>query len=75
MGARIFGDAGDKVVVEEYLTGVEASMLCLSMKIDSANGILHRIIREYLTVIKGPNTGGMGSYSPSLVFTPELESE
>lgn len=73
MGARVFGDAGDKVVVEEYLTGIEASMLCF---VDEHTIVPMESAQDYKRIFdgdKGPNTGGMGSYSPSLVFTPELE--
>lgn len=73
MGERVFGDAGDKVVVEEYLTGVEASMLCF---VDENSIVPMESAQDYKRIFdgdKGPNTGGMGSYSPSLVFTSELE--
>lgn len=73
MGARVFGEAGDKVVVEEYLTGVEASMLCF---VDEHTIVPMESAQDYKRIFdgdRGPNTGGMGSYSPSLVFTPELE--
>lgn len=73
MGERVFGDAGDRVVVEEYLTGVEASMLCF---VDENSIVPMESAQDYKRIFdgdKGPNTGGMGSYSPSLVFTPELE--
>ncbi len=73
MGERVFGDAGDKVVVEEFLTGVEASMLCF---VDENTIVPMESAQDYKRIFdgdKGPNTGGMGSYSPSLVFTPELE--
>ncbi len=75
MGKRTFGDAGDKVVVEEFLTGVEASMLCF---VDESAIIPMESAQDYKRIFdddKGPNTGGMGTYSPSLVFTPELEKE
>jgi len=73
MGARVFGDAGDKVVVEEYLTGVEASMLCF---VDHNTILPMTSAQDYKRIFdgdKGPNTGGMGTYSPSLVFNPALE--
>lgn len=73
MGDRVFGSAGDKIVVEEFLTGVEASMLCF---VDEHTIIPMESAQDYKRIFdgdKGPNTGGMGTYSPSLVFTPELE--
>lgn len=73
MGDRVFGSAGDKVVVEEFLTGIEASMLCF---VDEHTIIPMESAQDYKRIFdgdKGPNTGGMGTYSPSLVFNPELE--
>ncbi len=75
MGERVFGSAGDKVVVEEFLTGVEASMLCF---VDEKTIVPMESAQDYKRVFdgdKGPNTGGMGTYSPSLLFTPELEEQ
>jgi len=75
MSERAFGSAGDKVVVEEYLSGVEASMLCF---VDGSAIIPMESAQDYKRIFdddKGPNTGGMGTYSPSLVFTPELEKQ
>ena len=75
MGQKVFGSAADKVVVEEFLTGVEASMLCF---VDENTIIPMESAQDYKRVFdgdKGPNTGGMGTYSPSLVFTPELETQ
>ena len=68
MGDRVFGDAGAKVVVEECLTGVEASMLCF---VDENTIVPMESAQDYKRVFdndEGPNTGGMGSYSPSLLM-------
>lgn len=73
MGEKVFGAAGDKIVVEEYLTGIEASMLCF---VDEHTIIPMESAQDYKRIFdgdKGPNTGGMGTYSPSLVFNKELE--
>ena len=73
MGEKVFGSAGDKVVVEEFLTGVEASMLCF---VDENAIVPMESAQDYKRIFdgdKGPNTGGMGTYSPSLVFDEELE--
>jgi phosphoribosylamine--glycine ligase len=73
MGARVFGAAGDVVVVEECLKGVEASVLCF---VDGSAIVPMESAQDYKRIgdrDEGPNTGGMGTYSPSLVFTPELE--
>lgn len=75
MGDKVFGSAADKIVVEEFLKGVEASMLCF---VDENTIIPMESAQDYKRVFdddKGPNTGGMGTYSPSLIFTPELEQQ
>ncbi|MDR2610975.1 MAG: phosphoribosylamine--glycine ligase [Clostridiales Family XIII bacterium] len=75
MGSRVFGEAGDTVVVEECLTGVEASVLCF---VDGSAIVPMESAQDYKRIFdgdKGPNTGGMGTYSPSLVFTDELNAQ
>lgn len=65
MGEKIFGDAGNSVVMEEYLTGVEASVLCF---VDGKTIIPMQPAQDYKKAFDGdlgPNTGGMGTYSPS----------
>ncbi|MEW5721704.1 MAG: phosphoribosylamine--glycine ligase [Thermodesulfobacteriota bacterium] len=71
---RAFGDAGDKVVVEEFLTGEEASFLVFTdgrtiKALPSSQD--HKAIYDG---DQGPNTGGMGAYSPAPVVTPEIET-
>ena len=73
MEERKFGEAADKIIVEECLIGVEASMLCF---VDGKNIVPMESAQDYKRVFdgdQGPNTGGMGSYSPSLLFNKELE--
>jgi phosphoribosylamine--glycine ligase len=75
MGSRVFGSAGDKVVVEECLRGVEASVLCC---VDGSDIIPMESAQDYKRIFDGdcgPNTGGMGTYSPSLVFTDEINKQ
>jgi phosphoribosylamine--glycine ligase len=75
MGRRLFGAAGDTVVVEEYLAGTEASMLCFA---DGGAIVPMESAQDYKRVFdgdEGPNTGGMGSYSPSLLMDEALEDE
>lgn len=75
MGEKIFGTAGDKIVVEEYLSGIEASILCFA---DGKTIVPMESAQDYKRIFdedKGPNTGGMGTYSPSLVFNETLENQ
>ena len=73
MGEKIFGSAADKIVVEEYLSGIEASLLCF---VDHNTIVPMESAQDYKRIFdgdKGPNTGGMGTYSPSLLFNDELQ--
>jgi len=74
MESRAFGDAGNKVVVEELLLGTEASVLCF---VDSSAIVPMESAQDYKRIYDGdlgPNTGGMGTYSPSLLFDSSTES-
>ena len=67
-----FGGAGAEVVVEEFLTGEEASFFCLC---DGATALPFGTAQDHKRVGEGdtgPNTGGMGAYSPAPVMTPEM---
>lgn len=70
---KVFGREGDRVVVEEFLTGTEASLLCFV----SHNKLFPmESAKDYKQIFdgdKGPNTGGVGCYSPSPLFTQELK--
>ncbi len=73
MVQRAFGDAGAKVVVEQRLEGEEASYLVFTDGehiIPMPSSQDHKPVGEGDT---GPNTGGMGAYSPAPVVTPEVE--
>ena len=68
-----FGDAGHRVVVEEFLTGEEASFICM---VDGKNVLPMATSQDHKARDdgdKGPNTGGMGAYSPAPAVTPEIE--
>src|SRR5690606_10506949 len=70
-----FGGAGAEVVVEEFLEGEEVSFFCLcdgttALPFGSAQD--HKRVGDGDT---GPNTGGMGAYSPAPVFTQALHDE
>lgn len=69
-----FGSAGCRVVIEEYLEGEEASFFAL---VDGENAIPLESVQDHKRVgdgDTGPNTGGMGAYSPAPVLTKELQS-
>ncbi|MGB5102092.1 MAG: phosphoribosylamine--glycine ligase, partial [Steroidobacteraceae bacterium] len=72
MFAGRFGKAGDKVVVEEFLEGEEASFIAMvdgSHVLPLATSQDHKRLRDG---DEGPNTGGMGAYSPAPVVTPAI---
>ncbi|RWK31074.1 phosphoribosylamine--glycine ligase [Mesorhizobium sp.] len=67
-----FGQAGAEVVVEEFLTGEEASFFCLC---DGVTALPFGTAQDHKRLSDGdvgPNTGGMGAYSPAPVMTPEM---
>jgi len=69
-----FGDAGARIVVEEYLDGEEASFIVITdgaSILPMATSQDHKARDEGDT---GPNTGGMGAYSPAPVVTPDVEA-
>ncbi|HOI54710.1 MAG TPA: phosphoribosylamine--glycine ligase [Phycisphaerae bacterium] len=72
---RVFGDAGNEVVIEEKLTGEEASILAL---VDGRNIYTMESSQDHKAIFdgdKGPNTGGMGAYSPAPVVTDAVMSQ
>lgn len=72
MRDRIFGLAGDKVVVEDKLLGEEASILAF---VDGRNIYIMESSQDHKPIGEGdtgPNTGGMGAYSPAPVVTEEM---
>jgi phosphoribosylamine--glycine ligase len=74
MKEKAFGQAGDKVVVEECLDGEEASFMAF---LDGKTIVPMASSQDHKRVFdgdEGPNTGGMGAYSPAPVITGELES-
>ena len=67
-----FGDAGARVVIEEFLTGEEASFICM---VDGRNILPMATSQDHKARDdgdSGPNTGGMGAYSPAPVVTQEI---
>jgi phosphoribosylamine---glycine ligase len=68
------GDAGTSVLVEDFMTGEEVSFFALT---DGTSVVPFGSAQDHKRVGEGdtgPNTGGMGAYSPALVLTPELEA-
>lgn len=70
-----FGDAGKEIIIEEFLQGVEASLLCL---VDGKKIIPLESARDYKRLLdndEGPNTGGMGCVSPNKILDERLLAE
>ncbi len=73
MNDKQFGDAGNAIVVEEFLHGTEASLLCF---VDGKSIIPMESARDYKKAYDGDmglNTGGMGCFSPNTIYTDELK--
>jgi phosphoribosylamine--glycine ligase len=69
---RKFGDAGDRIVLEEFLVGQEASYFILS---DGTNFVQLGSAQDHKRIFdddRGPNTGGMGAFAPSPLVTPDI---
>ena len=72
LSGNAFGDAGCRVVIEEFLAGEEASFIVM---VDGKNVLAMATSQDHKRVgdkDTGPNTGGMGAYSPAPVVTPEI---
>jgi len=75
MSDKKFGSAGDKIVVEEFLRGIETSILAFvdnNTIVPMVSAKDHKKIYDHE---QGPNTGGMGTFSPSEIYTEELSKE
>lgn len=69
-----FGDAGARVVIEEFLEGEEASFIVM---VDGKNILPLATSQDHKRLLdqdQGPNTGGMGAYSPAPIVTPQLHA-
>ena len=74
LGGNKFGAAGARVVIEEFLTGEEASFIVM---VDGENILPMASSQDHKRLLdadQGPNTGGMGAYSPAPVVTPEIHA-
>lgn len=75
LAGNSFGEAGHRVVIEEFLTGEEASIIVIA---DGENYLPMATSQDHKARDngdKGPNTGGMGAYSPAPVVTPEISNK
>ena len=75
LSGNAFGDAGSRVVIEEFLKGEEASFLAFT---DGKNIIPLASAQDHKAIFdgdKGPNTGGMGAYSPAPVVTAAIHEK
>jgi len=74
LAGNAFGEAGHRVVVEEFLIGEEASFICM---VDGEHILPMASSQDHKARDdgdRGPNTGGMGAYSPAPVVTPEIHA-
>jgi phosphoribosylamine--glycine ligase len=72
LAGNAFGEAGSRVVIEEFLEGEEASFIVM---VDGKNILPFATSQDHKRAYdkdQGPNTGGMGAYSPAPVVTPEI---
>ncbi len=75
MTQKIFGTSGNRVVIEEFLQGPEVSVLAFC---DGENVVPMVSAQDHKRAYDddmGPNTGGMGTFSPSRVYTPEIAKQ
>ena len=75
MGDKVFGESGSRIVIEEYLTGPEVSVLSFTdgkTLIPMASSMDHKRARDG---DEGPNTGGMGAIAPNPYYTEAIAAE
>lgn len=75
MQERVFGDAGNKIIIEDCLDGQEASILVFTDSKEVIPLVSSQDHKRIFDNDAGPNTGGMGAYSPAPIVTPELFKE
>ena len=72
MDDKVFGDAGNRVVIEEFLTGPEVSVLAFTDGKTVKPMVSAQDHKRAFDHDKGPNTGGMGTFSPSRIYSDEI---
>ncbi len=72
MDDKVFGDAGSRVVIEEFLTGPEVSVLAFTDGKTVVPMVSAQDHKRAYDHDKGPNTGGMGTFSPSRIYTNDI---
>ena len=75
MNDKIFGESGSRIIIEERLEGQEVSLLAFT---DGTTVLPMEAAQDHKAVFDGdtgPNTGGMGAYSPAPIFTPALKQQ
>jgi phosphoribosylamine--glycine ligase len=75
MDDKIFGESGSRIIIEERLEGQEVSLLAFT---DGTTVLPMEAAQDHKAAFDGdtgPNTGGMGAYSPAPIFTPELKQQ
>ena len=73
MDEKAFGDAGNKVVIEEFLVGQEVTVLAFTDGKTVKPMVSSQDHKRAFDNDEGPNPGGMGTFSPSRIYTPEIE--
>jgi phosphoribosylamine--glycine ligase len=73
MNDRVFGESGKKIVIEEFLEGTEVSILAFTDGKTVKPMVSSQDHKRVFDDDKGLNTGGMGAFAPSKIYTPEIE--
>ena len=74
LGEKKLGIAGERVVIEEFLEGEEASFIVMSDGVNVLSLATSQDHKRLRDGDEGPNTGGMGAYSPAPIVTPEVHA-
>ena len=75
MDDRVFGEAGNKVVIEEFIEGPEVSILAFTDGKTVVPMVSSQDHKRVFDHDQGPNTGGMGTFSPSLIYDGKLAEQ